>query len=136
MTVKHLDHLNLSVRSLDETADFYGRLFGFAEVERGESGGVAYRILRSGEALLCAYEHAGHDWLPKTERRARRLHGINHFSFRITDRDAWEETVAREGVTLHYGGEIRNAHSSAWYLDDPTGYEIEVALWDDDTVRF
>ena len=55
---------------------------------------------------------------------------------RITDREAWTDTVERESVTVGYGGEVRWPHSSAWYVTDPTGYEIEVALWDDDTVRF
>lgn len=136
MTVKHLDHLNLSVESLDATADFYRRLFGFEEVERGESSGVPYCILRSGEAMLCAYEHPGWSFPEKAARRAEGVHGINHFSFRITDREAWEATLEREQVPVYFGGEVRQPHSSAWYLDDPTGYEIEVALWDDDVIRF
>ena len=67
---------------------------------------------------------------------ARRLHGLSHFGLRIQDRAAWEETVAREQVEVSYGGEVDWPHSSAWYVVDPTGYEIEVALWDDDAVAF
>ena len=33
-------------------------------------------------------------------------------------------------------GAVAWPHATAWYVLDPTGYEIEVALWDDDVVRF
>ena len=61
---------------------------------------------------------------------------MNHFALRITDEAGWRETLARERLPLNWGGETRWPHSTAWYVTDPTGYEIEVALWDDDTVRF
>ena len=47
-----------------------------------------------------------------------------------------EETLAREQLELNWGGEISWPHSAAWYVSDPTGYEIEVALWNDDTIQF
>ncbi len=64
------------------------------------------------------------------------LHGINHFGLRITDRTAWEEIVDREKIEVLYDGPTRWSHSTSWYISDPTGYEIEVALWDDDMVAF
>ena len=57
MTVKHLDHLNLSVADMAASTDFYGRVFGFLEVDGGVQDGVRWMILKSGEALLCLYEH-------------------------------------------------------------------------------
>ena len=136
MTVKHLDHLNLSVRDLEETSAWYHRLFGFEVAEEGTSNGVRFRVLRSGEALLCIYERPELELLPAADRVAQGMHGINHFGLRITDPEAWEATVAREGVALHYGGAIRHPHSDAWYLSDPTGYTIEVAYWDHERVAF
>ena len=135
MTVKHLDHMNLSVADLDATTDWYGRVFGFTEVDGGVQDGVRWQILRSGEALLCLYEHPEYEF-QKAGEGDRPRHGMSHYALRITDRDAWLETIERESVAVGYGGEVRWPHSSAWYVTDPTGYEIEVALWDDDTVRF
>lgn len=135
--VKHLDHLNLSVASLAASEAWYRRVFGFERVEEGVcDDGTPWAILRAGEALLCMYEHA--DWtLPSnSERRERGVHGQNHFGLRITDRAAWEETIRRERVDVDYGGAIRYPRSTSWYVNDPTGHGIEVALWDDDVVRF
>ncbi len=133
MTVKHLDHLNVSVADLAASVDWYGRVFGFRKVEGGSRGGRPWAILRSGEALLCLYEHPERK-APDPEVHGH--HGLAHFGLRIDDRAAWETTVAREGVEVAYGGAFRWPHSTAWYVTDPTGYEIEVALWDDDRVRF
>ncbi len=138
MNVKHLDHLNLTVNDLDETEDWYGRVFGFKRVEDGlSSSGTPFRVLRAGEAMLCIYKAPDRAFLGGDELMAKKLHGVNHFALRITDRDAWLATAEREGVEFGYGGgEIRWPNSSAWYVLDPTGYEIEVVLWNNDTVAF
>jgi catechol 2,3-dioxygenase-like lactoylglutathione lyase family enzyme len=133
MRVKHLDHLNLTVRDLAETVDFYGRLFGFEVVESGVYEGAPWAILRSGDAMLCCYEHAEFEVV---RPRIASIHGMNHLALRIVDREAWEAVVAVEKPELLYGGVTRWPHSTAWYVADPSGYEIEVALWNDDTVRF
>ena len=125
-TVKHLDHLNLDVADMEASIHFYRDHFGFEPVERGTYDGAPWTIIRAGDALLCLYERPG-------------LHpgaGLNHFGLRITDERAWEETVARTGIPIRYGGAVRWPHSTAWYVRDPSGYEIEVALWKDDEVRF
>ena len=133
MSIRHLDHLNMSVADLAASEDWYGRVFGFERVEGGTYDGRPWAILRAGEALLCLYEHPERR-APDPEEHGH--HGLSHFGLRITDRRAWEETVAREKVEVGYGGEHRWPHSTAWYVTDPTGYEIEVALWDGDRVRF
>jgi len=135
--VKHLDHLNLSVRNVDETAAWYSRVFGFSVVERGMDNGQPWCVLRCAEAMLCIYQHPELDKAPDSDAlEAAGFHRVSHFGLRITDRDQWEETVRREGLEVRYGGAVDWPHSTAWYIKDPTGYEIEVALWDNDTVRF
>ncbi len=133
MAVKQLDHLNLSVHDLVESSSWYGRVFGFEMVERGPEDEPPWAILRSGEALLCLYQHAERG-PPDPEEHGH--HGLAHFGLRIDDRAEWEAKVAREGVAVNYGGPVRWPHSTAWYVTDPTGYEIEVALWDGDRVTF
>lgn len=135
MNVKHLDHLNMTVRNLSETEDWYKRVFGFELVESGLRGDLKWGILKSGDAMLCVYEYPD---LQHPEKAASRdmPHTINHFGLRITDRDKWQETVKRERLKVGYGGEVRYPTSSSWYVIDPTGYEIEVALWDHDVVTF
>lgn len=136
MQVKHLDHLNLTVRSLEETRDFYQRCFGFEVVEAGVSRGTPYQILASGDAVLCAYE-APDRKDPRQEIPGAPLrHTINHLGLRITDRAAWEAKIQSEDLDIHYGGPVDFPYSVSWYLSDPTGYTLEVALWDQDRLRF
>lgn len=137
MQVKQLDHLNLSVEHFDATVDWYGRVFGFALVEEDVQEGVRWGVLRAGEAMLCIYEHpelTHHD--ADTVRADHALHGIAHFGLRITDPEGWAAIVEREGLKVRFGGPIRWPHSTAWYIHDPTGYEIEVAAWNGDRVAF
>ena len=136
MRVKQLDHLNLTVRSFDETVEFYGRVFGFELVEESVQNGVRWGVIRSGEAMLCIYEHPKLEFLDRYALLERGLHGLNHLAFRVTDAEAFQEIVRRDGLELGYGGEVQLPHSKAWYIKDPTGYEIEVAAWDGDEVAF
>jgi catechol 2,3-dioxygenase-like lactoylglutathione lyase family enzyme len=132
-----LDHLNLSVRDLGETVAWYGRVFDFAVVEEGTWDGVRWAILRSGDgkgdAMLCVYEHSGYASPDPEELGRRRLHGIRHPGFRITDEARWLATIEREGLEVE---EVVHPHSHSWYVNDPTGYEIEVVAWNGDRVAF
>ena len=136
MTVKSIDHVNLTVADFDATAAWYGRVFGFEVVEEGDQDGIRWGVLRAGDSMLCIYEYGDCRLDDRHALRAAGLHGINHFGLRITDRAAWEETVVREEVNVLYGGPLSWPHSTSWYVTDPTGWEIEVALWDHDVVAF
>src|SRR5262245_24986280 len=128
-----MDHLNLSVRDLDETVAWYGRVFGFSVAEKGEWDGVRWAILRAGDTMLCAYHRPEFAFLDNDELGRRRLHGIRHPGFRITDEKRWLATVERERLPVE---EIDYPHSRSWYVYDPTGYEIEVVSWKNDRVAF
>ena len=136
MTIKQLDHLNLTVANLEDTIDWYGAVFGFEVVEHGVRQGTPWAILKSGEAMLCVYEHA------RRARPSRYLadggprHTIYHFGLRITDREAWLGKIEEHRIELEFGGENDYPHSSSWYVSDPSGYSIEVALWNNDEIRF
>ena len=137
MSVTQLDHLNLSVRDFDETAEWYRRVFGFEVVEENtDADGVRWSVLKAGEAMLCIYHHPELEFADCHELRRRGFHSICHFGLRITDRAEWEATVAREKLPLRFGGAVEWPNSTAWYVADPTGWQIEVAFWNDDEIRF
>ena len=136
MTVKCIDHVNLTVADFDATAAWYGRVFGFEVVEEGDQDGNRWGVLRTGDSMLCIYEYPDCRLDDRHALRKAGLHGINHFGFRITDGPAWEMIVEREELDVLYGGPLHWPHSMSWYITDPTGWEIEVALWDADTVAF
>lgn len=129
MTITKLDHLNLSVANFRESVDWYGKVFGFELVEEGMQSGLPWGIIQSGDALLCIYENPKLAYRDRFDRARLGLHGVNHFALRIDDPDAWREVAERHGVEVKYGGQIEWDHSDAWYVNDPTGYEIEVAFW-------
>ena len=136
MSIKHLDHLNMTVTNLDESLDWYAKVFGFELVEDGLRDETRWAIIRSGEAMLCLYEHPERAEPRRFLRDDRHEHVIYHYGFRISDRHRWLNRVDELGLELHYGGEVRYGHSTSWYIEDPTGYSIEVVLWDDDNIAF
>ncbi|MEZ4465162.1 MAG: VOC family protein [bacterium] len=129
--VKHLDHLNMTVADLDASVRWYGALFDFQPVEGGVWRGHRWAILRAGDALLCLYEH------PDRESPASATcHHLSHFALRLLDAPAFEARIAETATDIKYGGPIRWPGSTSWYVDDPTGHEIEVVCWDGDAVSF
>jgi catechol 2,3-dioxygenase-like lactoylglutathione lyase family enzyme len=137
MQTLRFDHLNLSVKDFDETVAWYGRVFDFALVEEGTDEGAPFGVLRSekgaGDAMLCIYHRPEYAFVDNEGRKGRGLHGIRHPGFRITDEARWRETIAREGLEVE---ERAYPHSQSCYVYDPTGYEIEVVLWNNDRVDF
>ncbi len=136
MSISQLDHLNLTVSNLDQSIAWYGRVFGFELVERAVQDGVPWGVVKAGSAMLCIYEHPARTMLDRFELGDADQHGLNHLALRITDEAAWLATVEREHLTILYDGVVKWPHSQSWYLKDPTGYEIEVVLWNDDTIAF
>jgi len=136
MQLKNIDHINLTVANFDETVAWYQRVFDFELVEEDVQDGTRWGVIRQGEVMLCIYQFAACRLEDRFSLRKMGLHGINHFGLRITDRDVWEKTIDQEKIQVLYDGPIRWKHSTSWYINDPTGWEIEIALWDNDTVVF
>ncbi len=130
MGVTCLDHLNMSVANFEESVEWYSRIFGFECVERGVDENGPWGVITSGDANLCLYQVDGLVVIDRFEAKDEGRHYLAHFGLKITDREEWEETIEREGLHLLYGGAFKFPHSTAWYLKDPTGWEIEVVLWD------
>lgn len=126
-----LDHVNFSVANLQESFDWYGKVFGYEVVEKGIQDGTRWGVMRSGDAMLCMYERPESKLLDRFEATKLGQHYVSHVGVRIVNRSDWEEVITREKLEIQYGGVIRMPHSFAWYVKDPTGWEIEVTLWDD-----
>ena len=132
MKIRNLDHLNINVRDLQQSIDFYRSVFGMEVVESGpDSGYGIWAILRGGDAMLCLYERPDFEL-----RAAMRERELKHFALRVESAAGLEAHLRDLGLQLGYGGHVSYAHSDSYYVTDPTGYEIEVVAWHDDQVRF
>ena len=86
--------------------------------------------------MLCIYEALDSFLLSKLEMKKKGLHYLAHVGLRITDKESWENIITRGSLSLLYDGVIQWSHSLAWYINDPTGREIEVVYWENDTINF
>jgi catechol 2,3-dioxygenase-like lactoylglutathione lyase family enzyme len=132
--VLKVDHINLTVRNLEESLQWYGRIFGFVKVEGGTgASGGPWAIVRKDDLMLCMYEAPHRRFVDGDQLTKEKIHGVYHFGIRITDKNAWEKTLSDNAIESY---RWQYPHSYSWYINDPTGYEIEVAHWDNDVVSF
>lgn len=121
ITVTGVDHINMSVKSLEESKAFYARTFGFEVKESGVRGGTPWAILGlAGRIYLCLYE-TGEEERPEGERR------INHFGFHVEGFDRVEAELRALGVPLGEDSFVDYGGSRSIYVDDPSGHEIELS---------
>ena len=109
-----IDHINMVVKSLDESVEFYGELFGFQV--RKEQPDRNSKIIGNDTIKLCLYE----------DPSAVKQGGIAHFGFAI---DNFEDVVAKceeMSIEMPYGV-IPWEKSRSVYIRDPNGYELELS---------
>ncbi len=117
ITINGIDHLNISVSNIDESLNFYKKVFGFKIYEQGESHGKPYFIIGEKSALyLCLYQ---------SEERTRGP--INHIGINVQNFNSIEEKLKLAGIPLLYGGVVEYPLSQSIYIQDPDGNEIELS---------
>lgn len=118
LRVNAIDHINMSVKDLAKSMQFYKDVFGF-EIKEDQSKDDSY-IIGNENVKLCMYE----------DKELKMKEGLNHFGFFIEN---FEEIIAKckeMGVPVSYGGAIEwhnKAHSKSIYITDPSGYVIELS---------
>jgi catechol 2,3-dioxygenase-like lactoylglutathione lyase family enzyme len=134
MTIK-LDHINLSVANLNESVDWYGKVFGFEMVESGTTAqGTKWGIVAFNDSMICMTEYAGRTHADKHEDKS--IHQIDHFGIRVSDLNRWRKIVEENKLKIYYGGEIEYPFSISWYVHDPSGHEIEVSYSEQQALQF
>ena len=127
-----LDHINFTVADFKESVAWYKKVFHFELVEEGKKpNGVQWGILRNGDSMLAISEYPDRKWCLNDKH-----HKSYHFGLRLVDQKEWEEKIKEHNLEVFYGGAISYPHSTSWYVKDPTGYEIEVAIWNNNEVNF
>lgn len=134
MTIK-LDHINLTVENLNESIQWYRKVFGFELVESGTTElGVRWGIVAFNDSMICMTEFVGRSLADMAEEKS--VHRIYHFGIRVTDIEKWQQTIQENKLKLYYGGQIEYPNSKSWYVHDPSGHEIEVSHTTQDRLQF
>ena len=113
-----IDHVNMKVKNLQQSVEFYKTLFGF-EVKQEENPNKAdapSKIIGNDKIKLCLYE------IPNMAPED----GINHFGFNISNFDKVLDKCNELNVEILYGGAINWEKSRSVYIKDPNGYEVEL----------
>ena len=115
-----MDHVNMNVRDLAKTVEFYKNLFGF-EIKKEDNSpnkmDVPSKIIGNDSIKLCLYE----------DPQVTPTGGIAHFGFHVENFDDIMQKCKELGVEVLYDGPVDFEKSSSVYIKDPTGYDIELS---------
>ncbi|TNE98660.1 MAG: VOC family protein [Deltaproteobacteria bacterium] len=119
--IRGIDHLNLNVKNLELSKDFYKKLFDLDEKESGTSSlGNKYSIIGKKDGFyLCLYESLGAGEVASGF--------FNHFGVNVLNYDGIIEKLDHEAIPYEYGGHVEYPGSRSVYVVDPNGIEIEIS---------
>jgi catechol 2,3-dioxygenase-like lactoylglutathione lyase family enzyme len=115
-----IDHVNLSVRDLDASVEFYCRLLGVERKERGENNGVRWCILGTKDRFyVCFFEVKDGVYRPND------VH-VNHVGFVVDDMDETVRRIHDLGFKLQFNdAPVQWPRSRSAYVADPVVILIE-----------
>ena len=118
LKARMIDHINMKVKNLDESVEFYKNLFGFVikQEENQNKIDAPSKIIGNDSIKLCLYEVS--DMSPEG--------GIAHFGFNVENFDEVISKCEELGVKILYDGVINWEKSKSVYIVDPSGYELEL----------
>lgn len=122
IAIKGVDHLNMSVKNLEKSVDFYQGLFKNSEIkEEGVSGnGNPYLILGIDQKLyLCLYQN------PEGSVCETKFAPVNHIGIHLENFDEAVKDLLKANYKLLYGGIVEYPSSKSVYISDPDGNELE-----------
>ena len=114
-----MDHVNMKVKNLAQSVEFYKNLFGF-EIKKEENPNridAPSKIIGNDSIKLCLYED------PQMSPEG----GIAHFGFHVENFADIMEKCNKLGVEVLYGGPVEFEKSRSVYIVDPNGYDIELS---------
>lgn len=121
-------HGGVSVPSLDDAINWYGRVLGF-EVEKRfyiEAAKSHTAIVRKGPLRFELFEVEGAAPLPDDRRHPPedlRTHGNKHVAFRVDDLEAFLDEMERKGADIAFV--VREAFGKGCFIRDFAGNLIE-----------
>lgn len=111
---KSLDHLNMNVRNLAESVEFYEKLFGFRVLK--EQPEEDSKIIGNEHIKLCLYE----------VDEVNGSTGIAHFGIHVSNFSEIENKCKEMNIRTKYDAPLEWEKSRSIYIYDPSGYVIEL----------
>ncbi len=115
-----MDHVNMNVKNLTQSVEFYKNLFGF-EIRKADNSpnklDAPSQIIGNDSIKLCLYED------PQMSTGG----GIAHFGFHVENFDQIMDKCKELNVEVLYGGPVEFEKSRSVYIKDPSGYDIELS---------
>lgn len=126
MATARIEHVNLTVRNPDRTAQLLADLFGWHVRWDGPamSGGRTVHVGTDRQYLAL---YAGTDAHLYDEDRFAKGRPLNHVAVEVDDLDAIEARVAAAGLTPFAHGDYEPGRR--FYFFDPDGIEFEVVSY-------
>jgi len=116
-----MDHVNMNVKNLKQSIQFYKDLFGF-EVRKEDNSpnklDAPSKIIGNDYIKLCLYED------PQMSPNSG---GIAHFGFHVANFENIMEKCKELNVEVLYDGPVEFEKSRSVYIKDPSGYDIELS---------
>jgi len=107
----------MEVINLNETVEFYNRLFGFTVIKEQPEDNS--KIIGNERVKLCLYETE--DFPGYTKK------GFHHFGLHIENFEGAIHKYTEMRIEIFYGGPLKWEKSTSIYIKDPNGYEIELS---------
>ena len=121
----HLEHVNLSVRELERSIDFYRRALGLELRWRGKTAaGRPAAHVGDEHCYLALFEAESQQPAPPIDYAAA---GFNHLAFVVDDLEASKACLADLEVQPHF--EADYAPGRRLYFMDPDGIEVELIAY-------
>ena len=120
--VELIDHIQLDVANLEESMEFYSKVFGFELIEIGVRATTRWAIVgNKTNIFLCMHEYE--------EGRGVENEGleITHFGLIVKDFNEALERLKAHNVELFYDFMVEYHSSKSIYFRDPNGYKLEIS---------
>lgn len=131
ITIKKIDHIQLDVGNLEESIEFYKRVFGFEIKEIGVRQTTRWAIIgNESNIFLCMHEYAPGIGIPNEGLE------ITHFGLIVDDFYNVLEKLREFNVKLFYENPIEYHSSKSVYFLDPNGYKLEISEYEGGGIEY
>ena len=124
MKIRSIDHVAINCIDFQKSADFYGRILGFTQLQTVDCGefNITYFALPGGGRLEL-FDHRGKNRIP--ERKDSDA-GLCQLAFQVEDVAAHEQALKAEGVEITLSTcDLPNLGVRVLLFLDPNGATIE-----------